>query len=220
MRTVTERAPIVGVVDDDLSVREALGSLVRSTGLDVAAFASADDFLAWPPPDAPSCLVLDVHLPGLDGLDLQRRLGEADRDVPIIFITGHADVPTTVRAMKAGAVEFLTKPFSERALLETILQALERNRADRRERAHTRDLRERYASLTPREKEVTVKVVAGLLNKQIAAALHLSEITVKVHRGQAMHKMRAGSLADLVRMVERLRVAGGASAPAPEHTKV
>ena len=203
-----EHPPIVCVVDDDHSVREALGSLVRSVGLNVAAFGSADEFLAWARPDAPTCLVLDVHLPGLDGLDLQRRLTAADRGVPIIFITGHADVPTTVRAMKAGAVEFLTKPFSERTLLDTILQSLERDRVHRRAHARTCDLGERYASLTPREKEVTEGVVAGRLNKQIAGELGLSEITVKVHRGQAMHKMRATSLAELVLMVAQLRKPG------------
>jgi FixJ family two-component response regulator len=196
----------VFVVDDDASVREALGSLIRSEGLGVETFASAHDFLASPRGDMPSCLVLDVRLPGLGGLDLQRRMAEVKRDIPIIFITGHGDVPTSVRAMKAGAVEFLTKPFVDGVLLEAIHQAIERDRAARRQHAEMEDLRGRHASLTPREREVMERVVAGLLNKQAAAELGTSVITVKVHRGRIMQKMHAASLADLVRMGEMLGI--------------
>jgi FixJ family two-component response regulator len=201
---MTETPAIVFIVDDDASVREALGRLMRSAGLRVEAFASAEAFLNRARTDAPSCLVLDVQLPDLSGLDLQRRMVDANNEMPIVFITGHGDIPTTVRAMKAGAIEFLTKPLVEGDVLESIRQAIARDRVVRDHNAETAYLRVRRASLTPREDEIMEWVVSGLLNKQIAGELGISEETVKVHRGQVMRKMGADSLADLVRMSERL----------------
>ena len=201
---MTHAAPIVFVVDDDLAVREAIESLLSSVGLRVQTFRTAQEFLANPLPDGPACIVLDVRLPGSSGLDLQRELARMEVRLPIIFITGHGDVEMSVQAMKGGAVEFLTKPFREQALLDAIHDALERDRQQRSVRIEVEELRQRYSSLTRREREVLMLVVEGMLNKQIAAKLGASEVTVKIHRAQAMQKMRAGSLAELVRIVDRL----------------
>lgn len=197
--------PIVFVVDDDPSVREALSSLIRSVGLRVEAFPSAADFLQHDRPEAPACLVLDVRMPGLSGMDLQRQLAEAADRIPIIFVTGHGDIPMTVRAMKNGAIDFLTKPFSDESLLDAIQQALAKDRQSREVLAESGQLIERYQSLTAREREVMPRIVHGMLNKQAAAELGISEVTVKVHRHNIMHKMGARSLPELVRMFEKIR---------------
>jgi FixJ family two-component response regulator len=203
---MTEADAVVFVVDDDAPMRESLKNLIRSVGLRVEAFASAQQFLLSKRPDVPGCLVLDVRLPGLSGLDLQKQMAEADMEIPIIFITGHGDIPMSVQAMKAGAVEFLTKPFRDQDLLDAIHQALERDSKTRNQRTKIEKLRSRYHSLTPREREVMALVVVGLLNKQIAGELGTSEASVKVHRQHVMEKMGAGSLADLVRMADRLGI--------------
>jgi FixJ family two-component response regulator len=196
---------VVFVVDDDESVRDALSNLIRSIGLAAETFASAQDFLSHRRPDATACLVLDVRLPGLSGLDLQRELATTGQQIPIIFITGHGDIPMTVRAMKAGAAEFLPKPFREQDLLDAIQQALDKDRIARRERTDLSEIRNRHETLTSREREVMMLIVRGRLNKQVAAELGISEITIKVHRHNVMQKMQATSLPDLVRMAQKLQ---------------
>ena len=205
--------PMVFVVDDDISVRESLELLIRCEGWQPETFASAQEFLARPRARVPSCLVLDISLPGLNGLDLQKQVAAERPDMPIIFITGYGDVPKTVQAMKAGAVEFLTKPFSDDVLLSAIRQAVERSETTLGQAAEIRTLRDRYASLSGREREVMALVVAGLLNKQIGSDLGISEITVKAHRGRMMQKMKADSLADLVNMAARLGLGRARKAP-------
>jgi FixJ family two-component response regulator len=209
--------PIVFVVDDDSSMREALTDLITSVGLLVEAFKSAREFLEHRRGDAPACLVLDVRLPGLSGLDLQRELVRTEAPIPIIFITGHGDIPMSVRAIKEGAVEFLAKPFRDQELLDAIQHALEIDRAARQERSRVAEVRRRYESLTKREREVMRLVVSGLLNKQIAGELGSSEVTVKMHRGQVMRKMKAQSLVQLVRMAEKIGITGEAAPPINEN---
>jgi FixJ family two-component response regulator len=204
---MSHATPIVFVVDDDVSVRESLGSLIRFAGWQPETFASAQEFLSRPRVLAPSCLILDVNLPGLNGLDLQKRVATDRVDMPIIFITGYGDVPMTVQAMKGGAVEFLTKPLGDDVLLSAIRHAIERSQVALGQEAEIRALRDRHASLSRREREVMALVVSGLLNKQVGGELGISEITVKAHRGKVMRKMKAGSFADLVNMAARLRTA-------------
>lgn len=201
---MTDVPQVVFVVDDDASSRTSLTNLLRSVGLTVQTFSSAPEFLAARRPETPSCLVLDVRLPGVSGLDLQRRMAEAGAGIPIIFVTGHGDIPMSVEAMKAGAVEFLTKPYRDQALLDAVHQALERDRRTRTARADADDLRRRHDLLTERERRVMALVASGLLNKQVAAELGTSEATVKIHRHKVMEKMGAASLADLVRMADRV----------------
>ena len=208
---IAEGKPIVIIVDDDAAMREALGSLVRSVGLEVRVFASIPDFLEFGRIKGPTCLVLDVRLPGQSGLDFQRELSAANIQVPIIFITAHADVPMSVQAMKGGAIEFLAKPFRDQDFLDAIQLGLARDRARHENERAMAALRDRFETLSPREREVMARVVKGRLNKQIAADIGVSEVTVKVHRGQVMRKMKASSLPDLARMADKLTLASGGS---------
>ncbi len=209
---MSDATSIVFVVDDDISVRESLELMLQNEGWRPKTFASAQEFLDFPRAAVASCLVLDISLPGLNGLELQKRVAVEGAEIPIIFITGHGDIPKTVQAMKGGAVEFLTKPFNDEVLLTAIRQALERSRIALTHKVELQELRNRYVSLTPRERQVMALVVSGLLNKQVGGELGISEITVKAHRGQVMRKMKADSVADLVKMAGRLGVAAAAKA--------
>jgi FixJ family two-component response regulator len=211
MNSAADQQSIVFAIDDDASVREALTNLLRSVGLQVKTFATTAEFLRSEPPNCSSCLILDVRLPGLSGLDFQSELAKSGKSIPIVFLTGHGDIPMSVRAMKAGAVEFLTKPFRDQDMLDAVQVALERDRTRREGDKVTSQLKTSYESLTAREREIMGFVTAGLMNKQIAHEVGLSEITIKVHRGNVMHKMGAKSLADLVRMGEALGVRRPAS---------
>ena len=206
MQEPQESDPLIAIVDDDPSVRRGLQRLIRSAGWKAETFASAQEFLDRPPAISPSCLVLDLQLPGLSGLDLQQRMADLELDIPVVFLTGQGNIPTSVKAMKAGAIEFLTKPVDEQNLLKAIEEAIERDRRTRQQQTEMHELRRRYESLTVREQEVMQLVISGLLNKQIAGELTITEDTVKFHRGHVMRKMCAESLADLVRMAENLGV--------------
>jgi FixJ family two-component response regulator len=209
---MTEPQPIVFIIDDDISVREGISDLLRSVGLGVQTFASTQEFVDSKRPDAPGCIILDVRLPGRSGLELQQTLGQLGIQLPVIFISGHGDIPISVRAMKSGAMEFLTKPINEQELLDAVQAGIERDRANRQDNALATELRARFNSLTPREREIMSLVVSGNLNKQIGFQVGLSEMTVKVHRSHMMQKMQAKSLVDLVRMADKL----GVSAPKPK----
>jgi FixJ family two-component response regulator len=211
VESMSEAQPIVFVVDDDVSVRDAIASLVRSVRIDVQCFASAQEYLNGEPLDRPACMVLDVRLPGRSGLELQRKMREDHFAIPIVFLTAYGDVPMTVAAMKEGAIEFLIKPCRDQDLLDAIQQGLERSRAERREQRELAELRERFDSLTPRERQVMAEVVAGLPNKKIAVGLGTTEATIKLHRGQVMQKMKSASLPDLVRIAARLAIPGAPS---------
>ncbi len=209
MQKAPDSKPVIAIVDDDASVREGLHSLIRSAGWRAQVFASAQEFLDRRGPYAPSCVVLDLEMPGPSGLELQKRMAEAELEIPIVFLTGHGNIPASVQAMKAGAIEFLTKPVDEEELLRAIGEALERDRLSRQAHAERRDLESRYETLTAREREVMQQVITGLLNKQVAAEMKITEFTVKIHRGQVMRKMRAESLPDLVRMADTLGIRAG-----------
>lgn len=204
---------VIAIVDDDFSVRRSLQRLVRSAGWKAESFATAQEFLARTGPETPSCVVSDLQLPGLSGLDLQKRMAEVGLEIPIVFLTGHGNIPASVQAMKAGAVEFLTKPVDEQNLFRAIHEAIERDRRTRQKQEELRELRERYELLTAREQEIMQQVISGMLNKQIAAELRITEFTVKFHRGHVMRKMRADSLADLVRMAQNLGIGAAKSVP-------
>jgi len=201
---MTDETPVVFIVDDDISIRDAVSNLLRTVGLKVETFATAQEFLACGGPEVPRCLVLDVRLPGFSGLDLQRHLTQAHVEIPVIFITAHGDIRMSVQAMKAGAVEFLTKPFRDQDLLDAVIQAIDRDREARSHRAEAAEVRQLYEGLSSRQREVMALVIQGLLNKQIAGRLGTSEATIKLHRGQLMRKMRADSVAALIRMAEKL----------------